>query len=90
VPIYSGGLDFSCPIGESFNDKNGKSIVDTVINLTGFALVGGTANQDHKKAASVLKNLNVPCMCAVPLVFQSFEEWQSSELGCAASVVAGN
>jgi magnesium chelatase subunit H len=80
VPIYSGGLDFSGPVEEYFY-SNGKSIVDTVINLTGFALVGGPASQDHKKAASVLKKLNVPYMCAVPLVFQSFEEWQASELG---------
>jgi len=58
-----------------------RPIVDTVINLTGFALVGGPASQDHKKAASVLKKLNRPYMCAVPLVFQSFEEWQASELG---------
>jgi magnesium chelatase subunit H len=81
VPIYSGGLDFSGPVEDYFYDANGKAIVDTVINLTGFALVGGPASQDHKKAASVLKKLNVPYMCAVPLVFQSFEEWQSSELG---------
>jgi magnesium chelatase subunit H len=81
VPIYSGGLDFSGPVEEYFYDKSGKPIVDTVINLTGFALVGGPASQDHKKAAAVLKKLNRPYMCAVPLVFQSFEEWQSSELG---------
>jgi len=81
VAIYSGGLDFSGPVEEYFYDASGKAIVDTVINLTGFALVGGPASQDHKKAASVLKKLNRPYMCAVPLVFQSFEEWQSSELG---------
>jgi len=81
VPIYSGGLDFSGPIEDYMYDASGKTIVDTVINLTGFALVGGPASQDHKKAAQVLKKLNVPYMCAVPLVFQSFEEWQSSELG---------
>jgi len=81
VPIYSGGLDFSGPIEEYFYDANGKVLVDTVINLTGFALVGGPASQDHKKAAKVLKKLNKPYMCAVPLVFQSFEEWQASELG---------
>ncbi|KAL7549160.1 hypothetical protein ACHAWF_012422 [Thalassiosira exigua] len=81
VPIYSGGLDFSGPVEDYYYDASGKSIVDTVINLTGFALVGGPASQDHKKAAKVLKRLNVPYMCAVPLVFQSFEEWQSSELG---------
>ena len=72
---------YAGPVEEYYYDGFGKSIVDTVINLTGFALVGGPASQDHKKAASVLKKLNVPYMCAVPLVFQSFEEWQASELG---------
>jgi len=81
VPIYSGGLDFSGPLEEYFYDSTGKPIVDTIINLTGFALVGGPASQDHKKAAQVLKRLNKPYICAVPLVFQSFEEWQASELG---------
>jgi magnesium chelatase subunit H len=56
-------------------------VVDSVINLTGFALVGGPASQDHPKAIATLKNLNKPYICAVPLVFQSFEEWQNSELG---------
>jgi magnesium chelatase subunit H len=37
--------------------------------------------QDHPKAIATLKNLDVPYICAVPLVFQSFEEWQNSELG---------
>jgi len=81
VSIYSGGLDFSGPVEDYFYDASGKPVVDTVINLTGFALVGGPASQDHKKAAQVLKKLNRPYMCAVPLVFQSFEEWQASELG---------
>merc|ERR1719157_55733 len=81
IPIYSGGLDFSGPIEDYFYDSNGKAAVDTIVNLTGFALVGGPASQDHAKASQVLKKLNKPYMCAVPLVFQSFEEWQSSELG---------
>jgi magnesium chelatase subunit H len=82
VAVYSGGLDYSGPVAEFFYDRTtGKPIVETVVNLTGFALVGGPASQDHKKASKVLKDLNVPYMCAVPLVFQSFEEWQSSELG---------
>merc|ERR1719157_293608 len=81
VPIYSGGLDFSGPIEDYFYDSSGKAAVDTIVNLTGFALVGGPASQDHEKASQVLKKLNSPYICAVPLVFQSFEEWQSSELG---------
>ena len=81
VPMYSGGLDYSGPLEDYFYNSAGQPIVDTVINLTGFALIGGPASQDHKKAAALLKKLNVPYMCAVPLVFQSFEEWQASELG---------
>lgn len=80
VCIYSGGLDFSGPVDEYFY-TNGKVVVDSVINLTGFALVGGPASQDHPKAVATLKRLNKPYICAVPLVFQSFEEWQNSELG---------
>merc|ERR1719199_2339626 len=80
VCIYSGGLDFSGPVTEYFF-RSGKAIVDTVINLTGFALVGGPASQDHGKAVEVLSKLDVPYLCAVPLVFQSFEEWRASELG---------
>lgn len=80
VCIYSGGLDFSGPVDEYFYAGE-KVVVDSVINLTGFALVGGPASQDHPKAIETLKRLNRPYICAVPLVFQSFEEWQSSELG---------
>ncbi|KAJ1452656.1 CobN/Magnesium chelatase-domain-containing protein [Pelagophyceae sp. CCMP2097] len=80
VCIYSGGLDFSGPIKDYFF-RAGAVVVDAVINLTGFALVGGPASQDHPKAIETLKSLGVPYMCAVPLVFQSFQEWEASELG---------
>mmetsp|Transcript_8951 Transcript_8951/g.14855 ORF Transcript_8951/g.14855 Transcript_8951/m.14855 type:complete len:1393 (-) Transcript_8951:191-4369(-) len=82
LPIYSGGLDFSGPIEEYWYGAASKMVmVDSVINLTGFALVGGPASQDHPKAIETLKKLDKPYLCAVPLVFQSFEEWQKSELG---------
>lgn len=81
VCIYSGGLDFSGPVEEYYYDVTGNVKVDSVINLTGFALVGGPASQDHPKAIATLQKLNKPYLCAVPLVFQSFEEWQKSELG---------
>ena len=77
--VYSGGLDFSVPVEQFFTQSS--IVPDSVINLTGFALVGGPASQDHDKAVEVLAKLNRPYICAVPLVFQSFEEWKSSELG---------
>merc|ERR1719247_2515041 len=81
LPTYTGALDFSKPIDEYFFDEAGRAIVDTTINLTGFALVGGPATQDHPKAIAALKKLNRPSLCAVPATFQTFEEWQDSELG---------
>ena len=76
LPTYTGALDFSKPIDEYFFDANGKATIDVTINLTGFALVGGPASQDHPKAIASLKRLNRPYLCAVPATFQTFEEWK--------------
>ncbi|MBD2161635.1 magnesium chelatase subunit H [Limnothrix sp. FACHB-1083] len=86
IPVFAGGLDFSKPVDEYFYlpSKNGSeptTIVDAVVSLTGFALVGGPARQDHPKAIESLKRLNRPYMVALPLVFQTTEEWEESELG---------
>jgi len=83
VPIFAGGLDFSGPVKKFFFDplNKDKAYVDTVVSLTGFALVGGPARQDHPKAIETLKTLNVPYMVSLPLVFQTTEEWSDSSLG---------
>jgi magnesium chelatase subunit H len=83
IPVFAGGLDFSKPVDAYFYDPLVKeqAIVDVVVSLTGFALVGGPARQDHPKAIDALKRLNRPYMVALPLVFQTTEEWQDSDLG---------
>ncbi|MCD8485174.1 MAG: magnesium chelatase subunit H [Desertifilum sp.] len=84
ISVFAGGLDFSKPVDAYFYDTNAKSdvaLVDAIISLTGFALVGGPARQDHPKAIEALKRLNRPYMVALPLVFQTTEEWESSDLG---------
>ncbi|HEY9879086.1 MAG TPA: magnesium chelatase subunit H [Leptolyngbyaceae cyanobacterium] len=83
IPIFAGGLDFSKPVEAYFLDPvdGNKAIVDAVVSLTGFALVGGPARQDHPKAIETLKKLNRPYMVALPLVFQTTEEWEDSDLG---------
>ncbi|QLL29763.1 magnesium chelatase subunit H [Thermosynechococcus sichuanensis E542] len=83
IPVFSGGLDFSTPLEKFFYDPINpeKPIVDTVVSLTGFALVGGPAKQDHAKAVAALKKLNRPYMVTLPLVFQTTEEWEDSDLG---------
>lgn len=83
IPVFAGGLDFSKPVDAYFFDPLNpeKAIVDSVVSLTGFALVGGPARQDHPKAIETLKRLNRPYMVALPLVFQTTEEWEDSDLG---------
>lgn len=83
VAVFAGGLDFSSPVKKFFYDPINvvEPYVDTVVSLTGFALVGGPARQDAPKAIEALKALNVPYLCSLPLVFQTTEEWLDSELG---------
>ncbi|HEY9667055.1 MAG TPA: cobaltochelatase subunit CobN, partial [Coleofasciculaceae cyanobacterium] len=84
IPVFAGGLDFSKPVDAYFYDSTAKTptaLVDAVVSLTGFALVGGPARQDHPKAIESLKRLNRPYMVALPLVFQTTEEWEKSDLG---------
>ncbi|MEE3719019.1 magnesium chelatase subunit H [Tumidithrix elongata RA019] len=87
IPVFAGGLDFSKPVEAFFhqpgkvNDSKRSVLVDSVVSLTGFALVGGPARQDHPKAVEALEKLNCPYMVALPLVFQTTEEWEQSDLG---------
>jgi magnesium chelatase subunit H len=84
IPVFAGGLDFSRPVDAFFYEPLSKGltpVVDVVVSLTGFALVGGPARQDHPKAIEALKRLNRPYMVTLPLVFQTTEEWQDSDLG---------
>ena len=83
IPVFAGGLDFSKPVEQFFYDALNpeEALVDSVVSLTGFALVGGPARQDHPKAIDALKKLNRPYMVSLPLVFQTTEEWEASDLG---------
>jgi hypothetical protein len=83
IPVFCGGLDFTKPVNAFFYDPLNPDVplVDGVVSLTGFALVGGPARQDHPKAIEVLKKLNRPYMVALPLVFQTTQEWEESDLG---------
>ncbi len=83
IPVFAGGLDFSKPVNTYFYDPINpeEAIVDSVVSLTGFALVGGPARQDHPKAIESLQRLNRPYMVSLPLVFQTTEEWEASDLG---------
>ncbi|KAJ8622698.1 hypothetical protein MRB53_031227 [Persea americana] len=82
IPIFAGGLDFSGPTERYLVDPvTKKPFIHSAISLTGFALVGGPARQDHPRAIEALRKLDVPYIVALPLVFQTTEEWLISSLG---------
>lgn len=82
IPVFSSGLDYSLPIEKFFFHKGTDNAnIDVLVSLTGFALVGGPARQDHPRAIAALKKLDRPYLCSLPLVFQTTEEWMESDLG---------
>ena len=77
VPIFAGGLDFSKPVETFFLEVGAKGvtplpIVDAVVSLTGFALVGGPAKQDHPKAIEAFLAADAETKT---LLRDSDEEW---------------
>ncbi len=80
VPVFSSGLD-ARPAIERFFMADGRATVDAVVSLTGFSLVGGPAYNDALAAQDMLAALDVPYVAALPLEFQTLEEWGSSPRG---------
>ncbi|MBK5920535.1 magnesium chelatase subunit H [Rhodothalassium salexigens] len=80
IPVFAAALD-ARPAIEEFFLKDGKPVVDAMVSLTGFSLVGGPAYNDARAAETILKQLDVPYVAAHPLEFQSVQEWEQSERG---------
>ena len=80
LPIFAVGLD-ARPAIEQFFFQDGKNMVDAVVSLTGFSLVGGPAYNDAKAAEEVLASLDVPYLAAQPLEFQTLNDWGGSDRG---------
>ncbi len=80
IPAFASGLD-ARPAIDKYFVKDGVSVVDAVINLTGFSLVGGPAYNDVDAAVETLKALDVPYIAAHPIEFQSLEQWGAGKAG---------
>ena len=80
IPAFASGLD-SRPAIEQFFVQNGRAVVDAVVSLSGFSLVGGPAYNDARAAEEVLANLDVPYLAAHPVEFQTVSQWGTSERG---------
>jgi magnesium chelatase subunit H len=81
IPAFASGLDARPAIEKLFIDAKGKVVVDAVVSLTGFSMVGGPAFNDAKAAEEMLARLDVPYVAAQPLEFQSIDQWQGSSTG---------
>jgi len=80
IPAFAAGLD-SRPAVERFFRRDGRPLVDAVLSLTGFSLVGGPAYNDAAAAEELLAGLDVPYLAAHALEFQSLEQWAASDRG---------
>ena len=90
VPVYAAGLDFRPAIEEYFLDevkgnKKGElkpvPSVDLIMNMSGFAMVGGGAENDAPAAIAQLQRANVPAWAVIPLFFQTEDEWRGNATG---------
>jgi magnesium chelatase subunit H len=80
IPAFAAGLD-ARPAVKRFFMQEGESVVDAVVSLTGFSLVGGPAYNDTDAAQEMLSELNVPYLAVQALEFQSINQWRDSPMG---------
>jgi len=80
VPAFASGLD-ARPAIEQYFLRDGISVVDAVVSLTGFSLVGGPAYNDARAAEAMLAKLDVPYITAHPLEFQTMAQWKTDTRG---------
>ena len=80
IPAFASGLD-NRPAVERFFMEDGQPVVDAVVSLTSFSLVGGPAYNDAGAAERLLSRLDVPYLTAQALEFQSLEQWEESDRG---------
>ncbi len=80
ITAFASGLD-ARPAVERFFVKDGKPIIDALVSLTGFSLIGGPAYNDAQAAEELLAKLDVPYVAAHGTEFQSLEAWESSQSG---------
>ena len=84
IPAFSSGLD-ARPAIDAFFMRDGKPVIDAMVSLSGFSLVGGPAYNDSAAAAEALAKLDIPYLAAHPLEFQTLQAWGK---GIAGSVAA--
>lgn len=88
MPVFASALDARPAVERYFGlRKDGQAwrrerpVIDALVNLTGFSMVGGPAYNDAPAAQAVLKALDVPYLSLQTLEFQSVAEWKADPRG---------
>ncbi|MGL6043361.1 MAG: cobaltochelatase subunit CobN, partial [Sandaracinobacteroides sp.] len=80
IPAFASGLD-ARPAIDAFFRKDGKPVIDALLSLTGFSLVGGPAYNDARAAEELLVGMDIPYVAAHPLEFQTLQQWGAGRQG---------
>ena len=85
IPIFSADLRYYIPI-EKFFFKDGKPIIELMIDSLWFRFAGGPLGGDHKKTFDVLRRLNVPILHGILLSERSIDAWRADKRGVSPIV----
>lgn len=80
IPVYANGVHNLRAIKRYFF-RNGKPLVDAVINLMWFRINGGPLGGNPALTAELLKELNVPVFTPAPMFVREVEKWKESPTG---------
>lgn len=80
IPIYSDGIHNLRAMRKLFF-KDGRPIIDALVNLTWFRLNGGPLGGDHQLTRDLLRDLNVPVFTPAPMYSREVEKWMESPTG---------
>jgi len=80
IPVYSDGIH-NLRAMRKFFFKDGRSIIDALVNLTWFRLNGGPLGGNHNLTRELLKDLNVPVFTPAPMYSREVEKWMESPTG---------
>ncbi len=80
IPAFATGLD-QRPAIDAYFLRDGRPVIDALVSLTGFSLVGGPAYNDARAAEDTLARLDVPYLAVHPVEFQTLDQWGGSPRG---------
>jgi len=80
VPVFCSDLRYYLAI-EKFFLKNGKPIIQAMVDLLWFRFAGGPVGGNHDVALEILRKLNVPILHGIHLSSITVEEWERSRAG---------